>query len=83
MAIKIINNIRKQMTNWIKVFATYEGLYPQYIKKRERYRIRGGGGHQHFDRKMTENSNSFTENEMILTLNIINPGYNKNENKYY
>lgn len=32
---------------------------------------------------MRENSNSFTENEMILTLNIINPGYNKNENKYY
>lgn len=38
---KNINKIRRQMTKWEKIFATYKGLYPQYSKERRGDRREG------------------------------------------
>lgn len=42
------------MTNWERIFATDQGLYPQYTRERDR----GGRGDQYSDRKMEKNINS-------------------------
>lgn len=51
---KNINKIRRKMTNWERIFATDQGLYPQYTRERDR----GGRGDQYSDRKMEKNINS-------------------------